>query len=151
MKLAVLTCLARMLEIKSAELEGDEGSGPLERDQKILEAAKDPEGQPSPVIQEAACMLLPYRTCMGQKTLVYQSNYSEWGFMLFITVPQALRWCSGMQGRAHYLQDCTARFCTGWGRRSWPGSIYSWHGLPSWQRWSACKHSLPKKMQLSDE
>ena len=57
MKLAVLTCLARMLEIKSAELEGEDGTGSLERDQKILEAAKSLEGQPSPIVQEAACML----------------------------------------------------------------------------------------------
>lgn len=44
MKLAVLTCLARMLEIKSAELEGEEGTGPLESDQQILDAAKSLEG-----------------------------------------------------------------------------------------------------------
>ena len=47
MKLAVLTCLARMLEIKLADLEGEKWTGPLERDQDVLEAAKGPEGQPS--------------------------------------------------------------------------------------------------------
>ena len=44
MKLAVLTCLARMLEIRSAELEGEEGTGPLERDQQMLDAATSVEG-----------------------------------------------------------------------------------------------------------
>ncbi len=46
MKLAVLTCLARMLEIKCDELEGEGGTGPMERDQQILEAAKSLGGQP---------------------------------------------------------------------------------------------------------
>lgn len=44
MKLATLTCLARVLEIKCDELEGEEGTGPLERDQQILEAATHSEG-----------------------------------------------------------------------------------------------------------
>jgi len=46
MKLAVLTCLARMLEIKCDELEGEGGTGPMETDQQILEAAKSLGGQP---------------------------------------------------------------------------------------------------------
>jgi hypothetical protein len=47
MKLAVLTCLARMLEIKCDGLEGEEGTGPLEKDQQILEAAKQSDGETS--------------------------------------------------------------------------------------------------------
>ena len=54
-KLAVLTCLARMLEIKVAELEGEGGTGPLERDERILEAAEGPEGQLSPIIPLVHC------------------------------------------------------------------------------------------------
>ncbi len=114
MKLAVLTLLARMLEIKSAELEGGEGTGPLERDQQILEAARDPEGQPAPVLHEAACLCVPYRTCMGQDAMVCQSSYNEQGHALItvhlqqcqmqkpalmsMTAP-ALNWCMRDVGR----------------------------------------------------
>lgn len=60
MRLAVLTCLARMLEIKCDELEGEEGTGPMERDQQILEAMKSLGGQPS---NEAA--FIPYTACVN--------------------------------------------------------------------------------------
>lgn len=60
MRLAMLTCLARMLEIKCKELEGEEGTGPLERDQHILEAAKQSDGESSShSFPHAAISLLP--------------------------------------------------------------------------------------------
>ena len=60
MRLAVLTCLARMLEIKCEELEGEEGTGSLERDQHILEAAKQSDGESSShSFSHAATSLLP--------------------------------------------------------------------------------------------
>ena len=47
MKLAMLTCATRLLEAKCQELEGEGGTGQLERDQQILEAAEQSEGLPS--------------------------------------------------------------------------------------------------------
>lgn len=63
MRLAVLTCLARMLEIKCAGLE-EEGTGPLEQDQAILEAAKNPEGQPSPASRGQLPLHVYYTECL---------------------------------------------------------------------------------------
>ena len=47
MKLAMLTCMTRLLEAKCEELEGEGGTGRLERDQQLLEAAHQSEGMPS--------------------------------------------------------------------------------------------------------
>ena len=47
MKLAMLTCMTRLLEAKCEELEGEGGTGRLERDQQLLEAAHQSEGLPS--------------------------------------------------------------------------------------------------------
>ena len=47
MKLAMLTCVTRLLEAKCEELEGEGGTGRLERDQQLLEAAHQSEGLPS--------------------------------------------------------------------------------------------------------
>ena len=46
MKLAMLTCMTRLLEAKCEELEGEGGTGRLERDQQLLEAAHQAEGMP---------------------------------------------------------------------------------------------------------
>ena len=47
MKLAMLTCLTGLLEAKCQELEGEGGTGRLERDQQLLEAAEKSGGVPS--------------------------------------------------------------------------------------------------------
>lgn len=47
MKLAMLTCVTRLLEAKCEELEEEGATGRLERDQQLLEAAHQSEGSPT--------------------------------------------------------------------------------------------------------
>jgi hypothetical protein len=52
LRLAILTTLVRLLEIKAAELESPEtGTGPLEGDVHILEASTAQGARPSPCMR----------------------------------------------------------------------------------------------------
>jgi hypothetical protein len=59
-QLAVLTSLVRLLELKLAELEGEGGTGPLEDDVSLLEAASKPGGSHVSVPLYLCFALLPY-------------------------------------------------------------------------------------------
>ncbi|CAK0754341.1 hypothetical protein CVIRNUC_002290 [Coccomyxa viridis] len=64
MKLAMLTCVTRLLEAKCEELEEEGATGRLERDQQLLEAAHQSEGEGLPARLHNTIL---YR--MGQKRL----------------------------------------------------------------------------------
>ncbi len=58
LRLAVVTTLVRLLEVKLVELEGPEGTGPLEEDVSLLEAHLSAAGKLENLPQIPLCVLL---------------------------------------------------------------------------------------------